>query len=266
MRTVSIPLAVLSILTVVMCGCVTVDGPQINMLPVQEEIALGDKMAKQVEEEHKVLPDTVVQDYVRKIGGHMAQFSPRTDVTFQFTVIDDLETVNAFALPGGHLYFYTGLLKLCQNEAEMAAVMAHEIAHVAEYHHGEGLTRAQLASMVAGMLLGDNPSQFKEISTQLVGASALSFYSRQNENEADRLGMQILYQGGYDPTAMITFMEKMMAEEKKRGGVYLPIFASHPATTERMERLGALAAQFPPGYNVLNAERYQQSVLSRIAE
>ena len=201
---------------------------------------------------------------MRRVGDHLAQFAPRQDVPYRFTVIDDIETVNAFALPGGHLYVYTGLMKLCENEAELASVMAHEIGHVAAYHHGESLTRTRIYESIAGLLLGEDPAAVKEITTQIVGVAGTMWFSREAEREADAMGLRILYQGGYKPDAMLSFMNKMLEEERKRGGAYLPIFSSHPRTENRLLSLGEMAAQFPPGLEDVYADRYRRNVLNRL--
>ena len=262
MRRVCLVLAIVPLLS---DGCISVEGVQPNMLTTQQEIALGDKFAKEVEAEKKVLDDPVIQDYVNTIGNHLARFSPRKDIQYQFTVIDDPEEVNAFALPGGHLYFYTGLMKLCENEAQLAAVMAHEMAHVAEHHHGENLTRRYGLEFLASMILGEEPSEFANLAAQLLGSGLLMNYSRQNEREADQLGMRMLYQGGYDPDGMVAFMNSMLEYERSKGGGHpLPIFSSHPPTQERMSYLNVLAQQYPPGYDVVNADVYRAKVLERL--
>lgn len=258
---------ILACLPVAAAGCISVQGQQPNLLTTEQEIALGEKFAQEVEDEKKVLDDPVIQEYVNTIGAHLARYSPRTDVEYRFTVIDEPEEVNAFALPGGHLYFYTGLMKLCENEAQLAAVMAHEMAHVAEHHHGENLTRRYGMEFLANMLLGEEPGEFAQLASQLLGTGLLMNYSRQNEREADQLGMRMLYQGGYDPEGMVAFMNRMLEYERSKGGGHpLPIFSSHPPTQERMNYLNLLAQQYAPGYDVVNADVYRTKVLDRLAD
>ncbi len=265
----------LAVLFVVVCGlslqgCVTPEGgQQPNILSTEQEIALGDKMSKEVVANEKVLNDPVIQEYVKDIGVRLARISPRQDVPYQFTVIDSPDTVNAFALPGGHMYIYTGLMKLCQNEAQLASVMAHEIGHVAGHHHGESLTRQYGYSMLIGFILGDRTSQGAEVAAQLIGTIGELRFSRGQETESDRIGMDMLWRAGYNPEAMVTFMERMLQNEQQQGRAQpaLKFLSSHPATAERIAALQALVAQYPADLRTTSpvyAERYQEKVLNRL--
>lgn len=260
------PLVLLLVLPA--AGCISVMGVQPNLLTTEEEVKIGNQVAGEVEQKEEVLNNAQVQAYVAGIGAKLAALAPRQDVAYEFKVIDSPDTVNAFALPGGKMYVYTGLMKLCRNEAELASVMAHEIAHVACYHHGEALTRQYLMSAVAGLALGENPEMVAEIAASLIGGGFTAYYSRDNEREADQVGMTILYQAGYRPDAMVTFMQKMLEEEARSGGGHpLPIFSSHPPTQERMDYLTQMVGQYP--YDVrlqrpIYVERYQQQALSRL--
>lgn len=243
-------------------GCeTTTTGERFNMLSTEQEKQLGAELSAQVEQQEKVLANPALQAYVRGIGERLSRYAPRQDVAYQFTVIDNPESVNAFALPGGHLYVYTGLMKLCTNEAELASVMAHEIAHVAAKHHGETLTRQYGIELLLGVISGDNPRMGAQIVAGLVSMG----YNRGQEREADAIGMNILFQAGYQPEAMVTFMEKMYASEQAQGGGRPPaLLSTHPATTQRIANLSAQTAQYPLDIrqkSPVYAERYQQEVL-----
>ncbi|MFA6240290.1 MAG: M48 family metallopeptidase [Candidatus Hydrogenedentales bacterium] len=250
-------------------GCVTTEGGEkFNILSTQEEVALGDKVAAEIEKKEKILNDPGIQAYVQEMGARIAKQSPRTDVPYKFTVIDNPKTVNAFALPGGHMYIYTGLMKLCSNEAELASVMGHEIAHVAAHHHGESMTRQYGYSFIASLILGDSPSANAELMAQIMATLGESKFSRTQENEADRMGMDFLWRAGYKPDAMVSFMEKMGATEKQGGGAgVLKFISSHPPTPERIAALQALEQQYPADIRAKSpvyAERYQEKVLKRL--
>lgn len=264
-----------AVLVVVLCGfslqgCVTPEGgQQPNILSTEQEIALGDKMSAEVLANEKVLDDPAMQGYIKEIGARLARTSPRQDVPYEFTVIDNPETVNAFALPGGHMYIYTGLMKLCENEAQLASVMAHEIGHVAGHHHGESLTRQYGYSMLIGFILGDHSSQGAEMAAQLLGTVGELRFSRGQESEADRLGLDMLWRAGYKPDAMVAFMERMLENEQEqgRGRPALQFLSSHPATADRIAALQTLVAQYPADLRATSpvyAERYQQNVLNRL--
>jgi predicted Zn-dependent protease len=251
-------------------GCETLGTGELgsfNMISTQEEIALGQKVSAQVEKDEKILPDADIQAYLQNIGARLARVSPRQDVQYAFKAIDNIETINAFALPGGNMYVYSGLMKMCSSEAELASVMAHEIAHVALQHHGKSMTRQYGYQLLAGIALGEQPAAAAQIAAGLVGEAVTSRFSREEETQADTLGMEILFRAGYSPNAMISFFDKMAAEQQKNGGSnWLPIFASHPPTTERLQNLQFCIAKYPADMaakSTVNAERYQEKVLEK---
>jgi predicted Zn-dependent protease len=232
-----------------------------NMLSVLEEQALGAQMAAQIEQQETVLQDAAVQAYVSEIGQRLASVVDRRDVTYQFKVIHAPDTVNAFALPGGHMYIYTGLMLLCENEAQLASVMAHEIGHVAAHHHGEAITRQYGYSIVTSMLLGQNPNAVAQLVAGLTTKGGDLFYSRQAEQEADSLGLRYLYQAGYKPEAMADFMARMNQAAPSSGGRVMKLFSSHPPTPERVEYLRNAIQAYPLDQRMqmpLYTERYQE--------
>jgi len=242
--------------------------PALNLLSTQQEVQLGAEMSAEVEKQEKVLNDPAIQAYVTEIGNRLARVSTRQDVKYTFKVIDNPKVVNAFALPGGYMYVYTGLMRICDNEAELASVMAHEIGHVAGHHHGEAMTRQMGYNMLMELLLGKSPNSMAQAVGQFIGTGVSARYSRENEREADALGMEYLFRAGYKPEAMITFMEKLRAQEQQSGGsTGIPLFASHPPTDERLARLQALSAQYPLDMrqsSPVYAERYAANVLSKL--
>jgi predicted Zn-dependent protease len=259
----------ITILAVSLAGCATTDGRQFNLLSTEEETRLGAQLSTEITKEEKVFEDGAMQAYVDTIGERLARHAPRQDVTYEFTVIDAPDTVNAFALPGGHLYIYTGLMKLCANEAELASVMAHEIAHVAAHHHGEAMTRQYGLSILLNIALGDDPGAAAQLVAGLASKAGALKYSRFQENESDRLGMEMLFSGGYKPEAMVSFMEKLGASEGD-GGRGMPAFlSSHPATPARVANLRSQTTNYPldirmdtPTY----AERYEREVLAKLRQ
>jgi len=253
------------VLCLALTGCATIRSLELNLLSTEKEIQLGGQLSAEVEKQEIVLDNAEMQAYVREIGGSLARFATRQDVEYTFTVIDAPDKVNAFALPGGYMYVYTGLMKICDNEAELAAVMAHEIGHVSGYHHGESISRQYGYNLIMSIILGENAGALAQLGAQIMGTAGAMFYSRENEREADSVGIDLLVQAGYNPGAMVGFMGKLLDEDQKRGGGRgLPIFASHPPTEERIERLETLAAQYPQDIRdnaPFHTERYRQNVL-----
>jgi len=199
------------------------------------EIKMGKQYAMQVENSVKMVQDPVVNEYVNRIGQNLVRNSD-AQVPFSIKVIDSDE-VNAFALPGGFFYVNSGLILAADEEAELAGVMAHEIAHVCARHGMRQMTRANWAN------IGTIPLIFVGggIGYAVYEAAGLGLpltfmkFQRNFEAEADYLGLQYMYKTGYDPQAFISFFEKIQAKEKKKPGTLAKAFASHPQTPDRIE-------------------------------
>jgi predicted Zn-dependent protease len=207
-----------------------------NWYSLETEIRMGKQYAMQVEQGVKLVQDPVVTEYVNRIGQNLVRNSD-AQVPFTIKVIDSDE-VNAFALPGGFFYVNSGLILAADEEAELAGVMAHEIAHVAARHGTRQMTRAQWAN------IGTIPLIFigGGIGYGIYEAAGLGLpltfmkFQRNFEAEADYLGLQYMYKTGYDPQAFISFFEKVQAKEKKKPGTLAKAFASHPQTPDRIEK------------------------------
>ena len=211
-------------------------GKGINFYSVEREIALGKSLAQQVERSSRVVDDPVVSEYVNRVGQNLVRNSD-AKVPFTIKVIDS-DVVNAFALPGGFFYVDSGLILRADSEAELAGVMAHEIAHVAARHGTRDATKGQLAQLatIPLILLGPAGWAGYGLYQGLNFAIPLSFleFSREHEYEADFLGLQYMYKAGYDPNAFVTFFEKIEAEEKRQPGTVPKIFSTHPPTPDRV--------------------------------
>jgi len=185
-----------------------------NWYSLESQVRLGKSYAMQVEHSAKVIDDPVVSEYINRIAQNIVRNSD-AKVPFTVKVLDD-DSVNAFALPGGYFYVQSGLIMAADSEAELAGVMAHEIAHVAACHAARQQTRGNLAQIAT------IPLTFMK-------------FQRNFEAQADYLGVQYLYASGYDPQAFPQFFEKIQALEKKKPGFVAKAFETHPPTPERME-------------------------------
>jgi predicted Zn-dependent protease len=207
-----------------------------NWYTVEGQVARGRVYAQQIESQIKLVNDPVVTEYVNRIGQNLVRNSD-AQVPFTIKVIDS-DVVNAMALPGGFFYVNSGLILAADEEAEMAGVMAHEIAHVAACHYGREMTRAnllQMASIPFIFLGGPIGYAGYEASGLAIPMTFLKF-SRGFEAEADYLGVEYMYRAGYDPSAFVSFFEKIQAMEKKKPGTLSKAFDTHPQTPDRIEK------------------------------
>jgi predicted Zn-dependent protease len=214
-------------------------GNGVNFYSLEREIALGKGLAQEVERSSKMVDDPVVTEYVNRVGQNLVRNS---DAKVPFTIkVIDTDVVNAMALPGGFFYVNSGLILRADSEAELAGVMAHEIAHVAARHGTKDATKGELVNLASIPLIMLGPGGWAGYGLYqgLNFAIPLSFlqFSREHEREADYLGLQYMYKAGYDPNAFVTFFEKIEAEEKKQPGTIPKLFSTHPPTPERVESI-----------------------------
>jgi Zn-dependent protease with chaperone function len=221
-------------------------GNGVNFYSLDREMALGRDLSKEVEATSKLITDPVVTEYINRIGQNLVRNSDAR-VPFTIKVIDN-EEVNAFALPGGFFYVDTGLILAADNEAELAAVMAHEIAHVAARHATKNMTRSEiwnLASIPLMFIGGPAGYAIAEVASIAVPMSFLKF-SRDAEREADLLGLEYDYAAGYDPQAFVQFFEKLNVDDKKKHSKLAKMFATHPMTGDRVTAAQGEIRQYLP--------------------
>lgn len=207
-----------------------------NFVSFDKEIRIGAQVAQQFEQTAKLVDDPVIVEYINRIGQNLVRHSD-AKVPFHIKVVDTDE-VNAFALPGGYFYVNKGLILAADSEAEIAGVMAHEIAHVAARHATERMSKAQIMQFAAipALFLGGwggfaaRNAMGMGINLELLGVT------RGSEKEADQLGIQYMWNTGYDPNAFVSFFEKLAAKEKKKPGTFAGFFRTHPSTSDRIVR------------------------------
>lgn len=209
-------------------------GRGVNFYSLEKEIAIGKQLAQEVERQAKIIDDPIISEYVNRVGQNLVRNS---DAKVPFTIkVIDTEEVNAFALPGGFFFVNSGLILKADTEAELAGVMAHEIAHVAARHGTRQATRgtiAQLSTIPLIFLGGWTGYGIRQAASVLIPVGFLTF-SREFEAEADMLGLQYMYKTGYDPEAFVDFFEKIESLEKKKPGTISKVFSTHPPTDARI--------------------------------
>jgi len=233
---------------------------------LEKEIRIGKEYAQQVEASVKLVQDPVINEYVNRIGQNIVRNS---DAKVPFTIkVVDSDEVNAFALPGGFFYVNTGLILAADNEAELAGVMAHEIAHVCARHATRQMTRSQLANLATIPLIFLGGGVGLAVRSAAGFGLPLTFltFSRGFEAEADYLGVQYMYAAGYDPQSFISFFEKIQAKEKEKPGTLAKAFSTHPQTPDRIEKSQEEIATILPARNqyVVDTSEFEQ-VKARLA-
>jgi beta-barrel assembly-enhancing protease len=249
-----------------MIGKRDINNNQINFYSLEKETALGRRLAAEFDREARFVTDPLIQEYVNRVGQNIVLHS---DAKVPFTIkVVDTEEVNAFALPGGFFYVNKGLILEAESEAEVAGVMAHEIAHVAARHGVEQASKGALANYASIPLIflgGWGGYAIRQAAGLAVPIGFLKF-SRGAEEEADSLGVQYLWSAGYDPHAMVSFFEKLQAKDSKKPGKVSQFFGTHPATGDRIEKVSALVARFPDRTEYAVSSSEFDQVKSRLVE
>lgn len=238
-----------------------------NIFTDSDEIRLG----KQIDDEIRSKPNEYpilegypeVKQYVSNIGNKILM-SPairkRGVYAYQYEIIKDDKTVNAFCTPGGYIYVYTGLLKFVDNEATLAGVIGHEIAHAELRHATQRMTKAYGAQVLIALVLGKNPAKIAEITANLFTGLALLANSRADESQSDEYSMKYLQSTEYYPGAIKFFFEKIQSEKGRSGGVFERFLSTHPLPQDRIndveKRLQAMGNPQPSESNLFT-QRYQ---------
>jgi predicted Zn-dependent protease len=273
-RRIRIPAhALLSLL--ILSACATApytQRSQLILISASEENRLGIQAFQQVLAKEKVTRDPVLQGVVDRIGWRVATAANRPDFQWQFVVIDNEKTANAFALPGGKVAVYTGIFPVSKTEGGLAAVMAHEVAHVLARHGGERLSQGLLAQMggvaVQVGMAGSDPGVVQGVMAAYgLGANVgvLLPYSRLQESEADRIGLILMAQAGYDPREAVHLWERMAQQDRNRPPEF---FSTHPSAGTRIQDLqrsmpNALTYYRPASEQVADSIRPLPSVSGR---
>ncbi len=236
--------ALILVLLHFVAGCTTAPytkRSQLMLISPAEENQLGIQAFQEVLSKEKVSTDPALQEVVSRIGSRIANAAARSDFQWEFVVIDNAETVNAFALPGGKVAVYTGMFPVAWTEGGLAAVMSHEVAHVLARHGGERLSQGLVAQMGAAAvqagMAGSNPTVVRSVMTAYgLGATVgvLLPYSRLQESEADRIGLILMAQAGYDPREAVQLWKRMAQEETRRPPQFL---STHPSPGQRIKDL-----------------------------
>ncbi|MEO6487148.1 MAG: M48 family metallopeptidase [Thermoanaerobaculia bacterium] len=233
MKHARFPIALVLVFVLSACGG---SGGDFNLISIEEEWQLGRQLAADIERQLRMNTDPAVNSYVDGLGRRIVAQTSMGKMPWTFHVVQD-PAINAFAIPGGHVYVHTGLIANADNASELAGVMAHEISHVVARHSTEQISRQYGLSILAGIALGQNPGAIQQIAAQIVAGGALARFSRQAEGEADRLGVGFMARAGYNPRGIVTMFQELLEHQKNRPSTVEQFFATHPLTQERIREV-----------------------------
>ena len=234
----------LTLLLLVACQTVPITGrSQLQLLPESEEMRMGLQAYQEILRKSPISHDPALTDLVTRVGRRIAEATGRRDLPWEFKVIDDNRQINAFALPGGKVAVYTGILPVTRDDTGLAAVLGHEVSHVIAHHGGERvsqqlLVQAGLTATMAALSRGD-PQTVRSVSSLLGAGAAVGLilpWSRQQESEADHLGLIFMAKAGYDPRAARDFWMRM-AEAARDKGRPPEFLSTHPADVTRIRQI-----------------------------
>ncbi len=206
----------------------------------QREQQLGDQLAQQIGTELPAVRDPLLNLYVQRLGQRIARVSDRPNLHYRFHILDS-DVANAFALPGGHVYLTRGLIERTRDVSQLSGVLAHEVGHIAARHGAEQMERqlrtGSLMSFLYQTILGREPALLEQQALRIGGRLWLARHSREDELEADRLAAEYLIEAGVDPSGIVTFLDRLGAEDAARPSFRAAWFSTHPLTGERITQL-----------------------------
>jgi predicted Zn-dependent protease len=242
-------------------------GAALNLISVRDEIALGQRAQQQVRRQVPELGDSRVTSYVRSLGRRIATRADGPRYPYSFHVANYRE-INAFALPGGPIWIHRGTIDAARTEAQLAGVIAHEVAHIANRHAGQQITKGSFANAGLGILdalIGNGTaSQIARLGAGVAAQATMMKFSRDDEREADVKALQYMKRAGYDPRGMVEFLRVLRAQQGRDPGSVQTFFASHPAPAERIRRLEQEANRLAGGRRTSQEFQHVQSRLDRL--
>ena len=257
-------LFVLASLSWLLSACATnpvTGGSDFVLMSEDQEISLGQKYNSEILKEMPAYPDPVLEELVQRVGKQLASHSHRPGLDYHFTIVDSAQ-VNAFALPGGYIYITRGMLAYLNSEAELAAVLGHEIGHVTARHSVRQQSTTAVTGILGAVLAASTGIQGVDSLTNMAGTAIVRGYGREHELEADRLGAEYLARSGYDPEAMLqvvgilknqeTFETAVAKKEGRQANVYHGLFSTHPDNDARFREV------------IMAAKKYKTDSTSRI--
>lgn len=248
------------------CGTVNsgVNKGQVNLYSSQDEITIGGQVDSEIRKEMRISTDPALNSYIQQLANRIYSNYPEKNLPSIRSAVVISDQVNAFAIPGGYLYVNTGLIKTVDNEAELAGVIAHEIGHAVARHGTEQMTQANALELLAyATQAAAGTTAGKAV--KLFGTAGLLYHSRQDELEADRLGMQAMYNSNYDLNAMETMFLKLQAVQKYEPGKLEQWLSTHPPISQRIEQVRLVESELPKQPSPQRNSAQFQEIKSRVS-
>ena len=225
-------------------------------MSLDQEWQLGQQMAQEVSGQVHLVNDPQALAYITEVGERIHRATPIADRPFHFYIVQD-PAVNAFSLPGGHIYINTGLIAQADKADMLAGVMAHEISHVVARHVVKQIEQQQGISLLGSILLGQNPSALQTLLAQIVAGGAMARFSRADEKQADDLGLQFMTAAGYDPHGMLDMFQKLLSMEQGGTSAVAAFFQDHPGTQDRINDISKRIAAMGNTRGIVDEPQYQ---------
>jgi predicted Zn-dependent protease len=230
------------VIVVVALSWFEIRASSLELISVDQEIQIGKQAQAQMRKDVPALHDAAVAAYVNDVAKRLVRVAPGPKYPYSFTVANTRE-INAFALPGGSVWIHRGVLQSATNESQVAGVLAHEIAHVAQRHSAEQVTRVAIANWglgVLGAMLGNTGgASAAQVAGSLLASGAFLKFSRDEEREADKVGLGLMTKAGWDARGMIELFDILRREEGRDPSAVESFFSSHPSPQERIDDLRA---------------------------
>lgn len=236
---------------------------KVNIFTVPQEMAIGEVFSSQVESVYPILRDPRVDWYLNHRGRQLVALSDRPELPYSFGVVDSPE-LNAFAIPGGHIYLNLGMIESCSNESELLGIVAHEIGHVVARHSMKTLSQSSIVSIVGSIALNQYPNQWAALAANLFGSAGFLKLSRDAEREADAIGFEILVRAGYDPDGMASVFENLLKKYDQQPGLLDKLFSTHPPTRERIDTIRGMVAARASAPNLIRTSAPFQEMYDHV--
>ena len=230
----------------------------INIFTYEEELQFGREFVAQHEKQVKLYRDPVVTRYINDLGQTLVRYSKRNNIPYTFKVVET-RGINAYAVPGGFIYVHLDLIRATKSEAELAAVIGHEIGHIVGQHSMKRLTQVYSVELLKQLILDKDSGEFKKLIADILAAGLIFRYSRDHERESDFYGVQNIYDAGISPEGAATFFETLRTVQKREPSALEKFLSTHPVPTERVVNVRNQITGLPPKRGLrTNSARFRQ--------